>query len=84
MESAIEVLERLVLKRRWILGELKRFEEKYGMDSREFWEKWVRGLIPEPLDPEVHGDFMIWSGLVEELERVEEEIKGLVGKRRGE
>ncbi len=81
MESVVEVLERLVLKRLWILGELKRFEEKYGMDSREFREKWVRGLIPEPLDPEVHGDFMIWSGLVEELERVENEIKRLVEKR---
>ncbi len=81
MEPAIEVLEKLVLKRRWILGELKRFEEKYGMNSREFQEKWARGLIPEPLDPEVHGDFMVWSGLVEELERVENEIKKLVEKR---
>ena len=81
MERSIEALERLVLRRRWILEELKRLEEKYGMSSREFWEKWAKGLIPEPLDPEVHGDFTIWSGLVEELERVEKELKKLVGKR---
>ncbi len=43
--------------------------------------EWAKGLIPEPLDPEVHGDSMIWSGLVEELERVEKELKKLVGKR---
>jgi hypothetical protein len=47
----LEELEELVLRRRWILRELKRFEEKYGMDSGEFYEKWVKGLLPEPEDP---------------------------------
>ena len=77
----LEELEELVLRRRWILRELKRFEEKYGMDSREFYEKWVKGLLPEPEDPEVHGDFMVWQGLVEELHSTEEKLKRLLGEK---
>ena len=75
MESMLRLVEELVSRRCWLLGEIKKFEEKYGMNSSDFYEKWSKGLLPEPLDPEVHGDFMIWYGLIEELYRVEEELK---------
>ncbi|MCE4606777.1 MAG: hypothetical protein F7B59_05545 [Desulfurococcales archaeon] len=78
MEARLKKLNRvesLVLRRRWILGEIKRFEAKYGMSSSEFIEKWRRGVIPEPDDPEVHGDFMVWQGLIEELNLVEKELE---------
>ncbi len=75
MKSILEVLEELILRRRWLIAEIKKFEEKYGMSSRDFYEKWSKGLLPEPMDPEAHGDFMIWYGLIEELNNVEEELK---------
>ena len=43
----------LVMKRKWIIQELRRFEEKYRMSSAEFYEKWSKGEIPGPEDPEV-------------------------------
>jgi len=75
LESKLRVLEELILRRRWLIAEIKKFEEKYGISSRDFYEKWRKGLLPEPLNPEVHGDFMIWYGLIEELNKVEEELK---------
>ena len=74
MGSMLEILEELILRRRWLIAEIRKFEEKYGMSSREFYEKWSKGLLPEPVDPEVHGDFMIWYGLIEELNNIEEEL----------
>ncbi len=75
MKSAISAVEELVLRRRWLIKEIRRFERKYGINSRDFYEKWRRGLLPEPLDPETHGDFMIWYGLIEELNNVEKELE---------
>ncbi len=75
MESTLGILEELILRRRWLIAEIKKFEEKYGINSKDFYEKWSKGLLPEPMDPEVHGDFMIWYGLIEELNNVEEELK---------
>ncbi len=75
MESMLGILEELILRRRWLIIEIKKFEEKYGISSKDFYEKWSKGLLPEPKDPEVHGDFMIWYGLIEELNNVEEELK---------
>ncbi len=37
--------------RRWILIQLREFEEKYGTGSEEFYEKWVRAQIPELENP---------------------------------
>jgi len=71
----LRILEELILRRRWLMAEIKKFEKKYGISSRDFYEKWSKGLLPEPLDPEIHGDFMIWYGLIEELNKVEEELK---------
>ncbi len=73
--TAIAEVEERVLKRRWVLEELKRFEKKYGMSSREFYEAWSKGLLPEPDDPEIHGDFTVWAGLVEELEKLEKALQ---------
>ena len=84
LESMLEILEELILRRRWLIAEIKKFEEKYGISSRDFYEKWSKGLLPEPIDPEVHGDFIIWYGLIEELNNVEEELKRRLGARRGE
>ncbi|MCE4626367.1 MAG: hypothetical protein F7B78_01795 [Desulfurococcales archaeon] len=75
MGSTVSVVEKLILRRRWLLEEIKKFEKKYGIDSRDFYDKWRKGLLPEPLDPEVHGDFMIWYGLIEELNSIEDELK---------
>ena len=54
-----------------VLKILKEFEKKYGMSSEEFYDKWSKGSIPEPDDPEVHSDFQIWSGLIELLKEKE-------------
>lgn len=74
VNSTVDVVERLVARRRWVLGELRRFEKKYRMTSREFYEAWRKGLLPEPNDPEMHGDLVVWAGLVEELEELEKEL----------
>ena len=51
MTLSLEEIEELVLRRKWLLSELRRFEEKYGMESEEFIRSWREGLIPEPEDP---------------------------------
>lgn len=71
---AIEEIEKLVLKHRWILEVLSYFEKKYCMKSSEFYNKWSKGLLPEPSDPETHGDFQVWYGLIEELYRVDKKL----------
>jgi len=80
MALGLEDIERLVLRRKWLLSELRKLEEKYSMDSGEFIKSWREGLIPEPEDPEIHGDFVIWEALVEELEKVEGKLRSLGGK----
>ena len=64
-------IEELIIRRKVILEELRKFESKYRLSSDEFYEKWSKGLLPEPDDPETHGDFIIWYGLLEELRRIE-------------
>ena len=76
--AVLEVVEELVMKRRWLLDEVKKFERKYGIDSQDFYEKWSNGLLPEPDDSEIHGDFVIWYGLIEELHRVEQELRKML------
>lgn len=80
MEATIVEVEEIVKKRRWILEELKKFEQKYSMKSSDFYEKWSRGDIPEPSDPEIHGDFTVWAGLVEELRELEKKLSEIIGK----
>ena len=71
----IEDLEKLLKKREWIIEQLEAFEKKYNMKTTEFISAWKEGLIPEPDDPDTHGDFMVWEGLFDELTKVEEEIR---------
>jgi len=73
-QKLLGILDKLFEKRRWLLSQLRVFEEKYKMKTDEFLKKWRRGELPEPEDPEIHSDFMIWEGLAEDLERVEREI----------
>ncbi len=77
MTLSLEDIEKLVLKRKWILSELKRLEEKYGMSSEDFIRSWKEGLLPEPEDPEIHGDFVVWEALIEELGKVEDKLRSL-------
>jgi len=73
--SAAEVFEELLARRRWLLRELKNFEERYGMPTGEFVEAWRRGEIPEPEDPDLLAEFMSWETLYEALRRLEERIE---------
>ena len=59
VEEKISEIEELILRRRWITEQLKMFEEKYKMETSEFLDSWGKGLIPEPEDPDIHGDFMV-------------------------
>jgi len=72
--EVLRVLDELFERRRWLLSQLKVFEKKYKMKTHEFLEKWRHSKIPEPEDPEIHSDFLIWEGLAEDLEKVENEI----------
>jgi len=80
MTLSLRELEELVARRKWLLSEIRRFEERYGMSSAEFIESWREGLIPEPEDPEVHGDFLAWEALIEELREVGERLTSVGGR----
>jgi len=43
LESMLEVLEELILRRCWLIAKTREFEES-GIDSGEFYEKWSEGL----------------------------------------
>jgi len=43
LESMLEALEKLILRRRWLIAGTRKFEEKV-LSSKEFYEKWSRGL----------------------------------------
>ena len=73
--KAIEEIEDLLEKRRWILERLRLFEKKYNISTKEFVNAWKRGSLPEPDDPDIHGDFMVWKGLYDELIKIEEELR---------
>lgn len=71
-------IEEIIKKRLWIIKELNEFEQKYSIKSSEFYEKWSKGEIPEPSDPEMHGDFITWAGLVEELKKLEGRLNEII------
>jgi len=73
--KTIENIEDLLKRRRWILEQLRFFEKKYNMSTKEFINAWKKGSLPEPDDPDMHGDFMVWEGLYDELTRIEEELR---------
>jgi len=76
--KAIENIEELLDRRRWILEQLRFFEKKYNMSTKEFADAWKKGLLPEPDDPDMHGDFMVWEGLYDEQIKIEEELRCLI------
>jgi len=71
------VIKKEIDLREWIMGELKRFESKYGISTNEFTEKWKLKRIPEPDDYKILEEFLEWDGLSESLERVDKELKAL-------
>ena len=73
----LEVIKKKIDLRDWIMGELGRFEVKYGISTNEFTEKWKLKKIPEPDDYKILEDFLEWDGLSESLENVDKELKEL-------
>ena len=71
----IDLLKKKIDLREWVLEELKAFESKYGMTTREFVEKWISKEIPEPVDHILLEEFLEWEGLSESLRNVEDELK---------
>nr|MDO8044882.1 hypothetical protein [Candidatus Baldrarchaeota archaeon] len=77
LDKAIKALEKLIAKRKWLLKRIKENEQKYGMSTEEFLERWKTGILPEPEDPDILADFLGWEVDAEELKRVENELKKL-------
>ena len=73
----IDVLKQKISQRDWILDELKQFEIKYGLSTKDFIEKWRSRKIPEPEDHIILEAFLEWEGLFESLEKIENELKDL-------
>ncbi|MHA1381785.1 MAG: hypothetical protein ACTSRG_25730 [Candidatus Helarchaeota archaeon] len=44
----IDDIKKKIDYRNWVLGELKKFEAKYGLNTGGFIEKWRSNKIPEP------------------------------------
>ena len=53
--------------------DLKAFEEKYKMSSREFYALYLEGKLGD------NEDYMLWAGLVEMLDSNEKRLQGLEG-----
>ena len=71
----IDTLKQKISLRDWLLLELKKLEDKFGLSTNEFIDKWKKNTIPEPEDPDTLEDFLEWEGLFESLEKVEKELK---------
>ena len=73
----LEIIKKKIDLRDWILGELKRFESKYGISTTDFTEKWKLKKIPEPDDYKILEEFLEWDGLSESLDKVDRELEAL-------
>jgi len=76
--TLIEELDKIQKKfnlREWVLSELKNFESKYGMITKDFIEKWTSNEIPEPEEHDLLQEFLEWEGLSISLQKVESELK---------
>ena len=71
----IDTIKKKIDLREWLLGELKNFESKYGMLTKNFVEKWQSKRIPEPEDHVLLEEFLEWEGLSESLQNVDNELK---------
>ncbi len=63
--------KRLQLELRIVEEKIKRFEEKYGMSSSEFLERYSRGELGD------EEGFMEWYGEIKFLERIHRELEEL-------
>ena len=71
----IDTIKKKIDLREWLLSELKSFESKYGMLTKNFVEKWQSKRIPEPEDHVLLEEFLEWEGLSESLQNVDNELK---------
>ncbi|MHA1488951.1 MAG: hypothetical protein ACTSRI_04775 [Promethearchaeota archaeon] len=71
----IDTIQKKFILREWVLRELKNFESKYGMTTKDFVEKWTSNEIPEPEEHVLLEEFLEWDGLFESLQKVENELK---------
>ena len=71
----IDTIKKKIDLREWLLGELKNFESKYGMLTKNFVEKWQSKRIPEPEDHVLLEEFLEWEGLSESLQNADNELK---------
>ena len=61
----------LKVKARVLRERIKRFEEKYGMSSGEFKERFERGELGD------EEDYFVWWSLLEALSQVEKRLKSI-------
>jgi len=78
MSEALDCVEKLIDRRRWLRRQLAELEHRYGMSTQEFMAFWTSGKAPEPEDPDLLSDFLRWEALMSELERVEEELRRML------
>jgi len=71
----IDKIQKKISLREWVLSELKNFESKYGMITKDFIEKWTSNEIPEPEEHDLLQEFLEWEGLSISLQKVESELK---------
>ena len=79
----IDVIQKKFNLREWVLIELKNFESKYGMTTKDFVEKWTSNEIPEPEEHALLQEFLEWEGLAESLQNVENELREIEKRIRG-
>ena len=71
----IDIIQKKFNLREWVLNELKNFESKYGMTTKDFIEKWTINEIPEPEEHDLLQEFLEWEELSISLQKVESELK---------
>ena len=71
----IDIIQKKFNLRECVLSELKNFESKYGMTTKDFVEKWTSNEIPEPEEHSLLQEFLEWEGLSISLQKVESELK---------
>ena len=77
-EDALDRVEGLIDRRRWLRQQLAELERRYGMSTQEFVASWSSGELPEPEDPDLLSDFLRWEALASELRKVEEELRRML------
>ncbi len=73
----INEIKKIIIHRDWVLNELKKFEDKYGLITKEFIDKWRSKKIPEPDEHIILEEFLEWDGLAESLDKIDNELKAL-------